>query len=765
MAALRYGTEVRPRNPIMPDTDKRSGELVGRILASRLFAEPPLQLETPLGAHEFAPLFLLLLEYMRPRRLLEVGTTSGASYGALCAAVRACRLETRCICIPGQTAPFDGSSARALDFRRHHDARYAAFSTVLDRPSADACNDLGIGEGVNLLHIVTGDSPQKLQDLALRWLPRLKPSGVALISGRGALAAGLLSGPLDGIAGRYCARTLQLENWMAIFSAQPVGIARDWLLAPPPEYALACKLLRLCSEHLDLQNRLSELGRNHLDLERRRVALEDKAAQLATRLARVEQAELDAQIRYGHTDLRLDQMWAEKEEFRRQVQAPAGKALEEISAEESTVPGFAPALGVIETLSQRYAGVAPPRSLHGRKLWDEAGRTILQSVLGQGTPLVFPAHLKPAVSIIVILRNQAHLSVLGLTALLQQTRQDYELLIVDNESRDETSDLLRLCRGATVIRNRENLGFSPAAMQAASAARGEFLCLLNNDALLERNALERIVQVFSGRPDAGAVGGRVLLADGKLQEAGCILWRDGRAKQYGRGENPFQPQFRFQRPVNYVSGVFLVTPAKLFAQLGGFDHRYAPAYYEDVDYCLKVWEAGRSVIYEPRAMLHHYEGASSQSSSAARQLIVDNHQRFTTRWRQVLRRHANASPRNVIRARIAAEYAAKRSLFFVRKLPATLDDYRADATLQKLDQRAREGCPVSCLYLEESGQGNRSVFPVAVELCLLSAMNPEEIEDHCAAADEIVVAPGLAMRASLQRLLESVPADRVAPAR
>ena len=120
---------------------------------------------------------------------------------------------------------------------------------------------------------------------------------------------------------------------------------------------------------------------------------------------------------------------------------------------------------------------------------------------------------------------------------------------------------------------------------------GAALLLLNNDAqLLPGRRRGGTGEPSRGDPSIGAVGGRVILSDGTLQEAGSIVWNDGTCLGYGRGRSPNDPEFMFRRDVDYCSGAFLLTPTALFRRLGGFDERYAPAYYEETDYCVRLVE-------------------------------------------------------------------------------------------------------------------------------------------------------------------------------
>jgi len=219
-------------------------------------------------------------------------------------------------------------------------------------------------------------------------------------------------------------------------------------------------------------------------------------------------------------------------------------------------------------------------------------------------------------SVIVVLFNQAGLSRATLQALADQRGLRFETIIVDNASSDRTGELLQRVHGARVIRNDANVGFLRAARQGARAARGRYLAFLNSDAVLQEGALAATLRTLRADPSIGALGGRVVLTDGGLQEAGNRVFRDGSAGGIGRGESPFSHAALAGRTTDYVSGVFLVTPAALWRMLDGFDERLAPAYYEDTDYCLRVWRAGFRVWYEPSVLLEHLEWGSATGDSA-----------------------------------------------------------------------------------------------------------------------------------------------------
>jgi O-antigen biosynthesis protein len=300
--------------------------------------------------------------------------------------------------------------------------------------------------------------------------------------------------------------------------------------------------------------------------------------------------------------------------------------------------------------------------------WAKQGRARLHQLLRGDECLVCPVFEHPTVSFVVVLHNSAHLSLLSLESVITNADVSYELIVVDNASSDETMLMLDRLQGARIIRNQTNAGFGPACMQAAACAAGDYLCFFNNDALLGPNAINMALANFA-KASVGAVGGKVLLANGALQEAGNIVWSDGSTLGYGRGDDPQAPQYDFRRPVDYCSGVFLVTPRRLFAELGGFSSEFAPAYYEDVDYCMALWQRGFQVIYEPRAVIRHYESATSGGNEFAQSRMAEHRKKFSLKWNAELQRHHAPDPSHICAARIAVSASGLRILYIDDRVP------------------------------------------------------------------------------------------------
>ena len=300
--------------------------------------------------------------------------------------------------------------------------------------------------------------------------------------------------------------------------------------------------------------------------------------------------------------------------------------------------------------------------------WNAKGRRRLGQLLNRREDLVVPESDAPLVSFILVTRNKAHLSVLSLESVIRFAPTPYELIVVDNGSTDSTLLMLDRFKGGTVLRNSSNVGFGPACMQGAAVAKGQFLCFLNNDALLSPGAIESVMKNFD-REGVGAVGAKILLSNGRLQEAGSIIWSDGSALGYGRGDDPELPEYNFRRPVDYCSGVFLVTPRELFHRYGGFSEEFAPAYYEDSDYCMTLWQNGLSVLYEPLAQIPHYESASSGNNDNAIPMMAAHQLKFASKWASQLKSHYAPKPENICAARIAVKSGALRIVYIDDRIP------------------------------------------------------------------------------------------------
>jgi len=299
--------------------------------------------------------------------------------------------------------------------------------------------------------------------------------------------------------------------------------------------------------------------------------------------------------------------------------------------------------------------------------YDYQFRIWFESFLVSGTSLELPHSENPETTVVLVLFNRSELTFACLRSILECRSESIEVIIVDNASTDDTSKLLVRVRGARIIRNTENLHFLLAANQAAREARGEHILFLNNDAQLLPGAIRNAIRTLTSSSDIGAVGGKIVLLGGTLQEAGSIVWQDGSCLGYGRGDDPLAPEYMFRRDVDYCSGAFLLTPRRIWEEMGGFDEAFKPAYYEEADYCLRLWERGLRVVYEPDALIVHYEFGSSKSPARAISLQTAHQHTFVAHHVNALKQQYSAAIDGALVAR--SRKKQDRILFLDDRVP------------------------------------------------------------------------------------------------
>jgi GT2 family glycosyltransferase len=227
---------------------------------------------------------------------------------------------------------------------------------------------------------------------------------------------------------------------------------------------------------------------------------------------------------------------------------------------------------------------------------------------------------------------------------------ELHVVVVDDASSDETAASVAVLPGIDLVRNGVNAGFVDSCNRGALLARAPYLLFLNNDTEVTANSLRALVQRMESDARIGIAGSKLVYPDGRLQEAGGIIWSDASGWNYGRTDSPLRPEYNFTRDVDYVSGAALMVRSDLFRSLGGFDRRFAPGYYEDADLCFAVRALGHRVVYEPRSVVTHYEGLSSGTDLGAgmKRFQVVNQITFRAKWGDVLDAvHAAPNPDSV----------------------------------------------------------------------------------------------------------------------
>ncbi len=257
----------------------------------------------------------------------------------------------------------------------------------------------------------------------------------------------------------------------------------------------------------------------------------------------------------------------------------------------------------------------------------------------------------PDVTVLMVVHNQFALTLQALASLRQAHAGGIQLVLIDSGSTDETRHIANYVTGADVLRFDDNIGYLRGCNAGLQRASGSTVLYLNNDIELAPGALAAALDRLHSDPYIGAVGGKVIRAHGALQEAGCIIWRDGSTSGYLRDQSPLCPEANFVRDVDFCSAAFLLVRADVVHECGGFDEAFAPAYYEDADLCLRMQGAGYRIVYDPSVVVYHLEYGSTDAVADVDAQINRAQQTFLRKHLDTLRSRYAVDSRAQIFAR------------------------------------------------------------------------------------------------------------------
>lgn len=268
--------------------------------------------------------------------------------------------------------------------------------------------------------------------------------------------------------------------------------------------------------------------------------------------------------------------------------------------------------------------------------------------------IIFKKQENPLVSIVIPVFNQWEYTYSCLKSIYENTTDvEYEIIIADDVSTDKTINIRDYVENITVIRNEVNKGFLLNCNNAARYAKGKYIHFLNNDTNVQQGWLSSLVDLAEKDEKIGLVGSKLIYQDGRLQEAGGIIWKDGSGWNYGRLDDPEKPEYNYVKEVDYISGASIMVRKELWDKIGGFDERYAPAYYEDTDLAFEINKLGFKVVYQPQSVVVHFEGISHGTDIAAgvKKYQVENREKFVLKWQKKLQEAHFENGQEVFKAR------------------------------------------------------------------------------------------------------------------
>jgi GT2 family glycosyltransferase len=253
----------------------------------------------------------------------------------------------------------------------------------------------------------------------------------------------------------------------------------------------------------------------------------------------------------------------------------------------------------------------------------------------------------PRVSLVIPTRNGLQLIRACIGSILKKTTYpNYEILIVDNGS-DDLGTLryfneLQAEGRVRVLRDDRPFNYAALNNAAVKSARGDMVGLLNNDLqVISPEWLSEMVSIAL-QPGVGAVGARLWYPNETLQHGGIIIGLCGVAghshKYLPRHQDGYFSRARVAQSLSAVSAACLVIRKKIYEQLGGLDELNLQVAFNDVDFCLRVREAGYRNVWTPYAELYHYESATRgyENTPERRARIAKEAQYMKGRWGNLL---------------------------------------------------------------------------------------------------------------------------------
>jgi GT2 family glycosyltransferase len=238
---------------------------------------------------------------------------------------------------------------------------------------------------------------------------------------------------------------------------------------------------------------------------------------------------------------------------------------------------------------------------------------------------------EPLVSIAIVTHGAWPWAERAIGAALANTDVPHEVIVVDNASPDGTAEKVReRFPQVRLVANDDNAGFGAANNQAAKLARGEFLALVNSDAVVPLGWIGPLLDALR-RPGVGAVVPALVNEDGTMQIAGALAAPDGSVLALGNGDEVEDPAWKFSRATDFGAAACMLLHRKDFLDAGGFLDAYNPAYFEDLDLCMVLLDRGLRTLYVPDVRVLH-GGFSSGGQEAATELFERNRPTFVARW-------------------------------------------------------------------------------------------------------------------------------------
>lgn len=639
-----------------------------------------------------------LIRAFNPKNVVELGVHTGNSYFAFCQAVKEADLNTKCWAVDTwmgdmHAGKYDESVYQIVI--KHNLENYSGFSTLLRKTFDEARSDF-IDGTVDLLHIDGLHTYEAVKHDFDTWLPKLAPGAIVLFhdinvfdrdfgvwklwkelknkypinieflhsNGLGVLQ---IDGDESCHVTPWADGDISFSQWILdYFSA----VGKSFVV----ELEMKARILTELENIRTLENKIIRLE-NQSEVVAYKKKMESQAREVITLGSNIRALERER--------ARILNSWSWKitkpsREVMRWVESPKSQLIRYISKlyylldNRINRSNFSKEkkekfLEIINSIHKFGINLAEPIDLgippiaappnfadeEFQKLDKLAQFELLMNEFAEKNLFNQLENSDPMVTIIIPVYGQLNLTLALLVSIAKHPPKiPFEIVIINDASPDNSREVLASIKGLRVLSNDINQGFLRSCNLGAREAKGKFLHFLNNDTLVTDEWLDSLLEVYKKRNDCGLVGSKLIFPNGKLQEAGGIVWADASAWNYGRGQNPLEGAFNFLRKTDYCSGASILITKDLFDSLGGFKDCYAPAYCEDTDLCFEVRKAGLEVYYQPRSVVIHLEGMSNGTdlTQGVKSYQVRNQKIFFEKWRDELTLRHYPNGQNVMKA-------------------------------------------------------------------------------------------------------------------
>ncbi len=254
--------------------------------------------------------------------------------------------------------------------------------------------------------------------------------------------------------------------------------------------------------------------------------------------------------------------------------------------------------------------------------------------------LIVPLFNKPLVSVIIPVHNNFIYTYNCIHSILKiNPIIPYEIILADDMSTDQTKQIEKIIKNIIVIHNDKIYNFLISCNKASKFAKGKYLLFLNNDTKVYTEWLSSLVKIIESDEKIGMVGSKFIYPNGILKEAGGIVWNNGDTISFGNLNKSDMPEYNYVKEVDFISGGSFIIRKTVWNKIGGFDEKFNPSYFENIDLAFELRKIGYKVIYQPKSIVIHYGEISIRKDikSGINEYKLINKEKFIDKWKNELK--------------------------------------------------------------------------------------------------------------------------------